>query len=140
MTPRQRVLAALPHQEVNEITWIEGIVGNGIASAVCGAPVALEWAVEPDDFPAMSGEPLADEQKKTNRVPGKANLQFLAFAAVFCGRLRKADDMKPENAFAMRDAICKCAKRAGPATAPRRQPRLNSRSWQHPIPSELSPP
>ncbi len=95
MTPRQRVLAALAHQEVDEIPWIEGIVGNGIASAVCGEPVAMEWAVAPDGFPTMAGDRLAEEQKKTNRVLGKANLQFCAFAPVFCHRMRKADDGSP---------------------------------------------
>ncbi len=39
MTPRERVLAALAHRDVDQIPWIEGIVGNGIASAVCGEPV-----------------------------------------------------------------------------------------------------
>lgn len=95
MTPRQRVLAALAHQEVDEIPWIEGIVGNGIASAVCGEPVAVEWSVAPDGFPTMPGDQLAEEQKKTNRALGKANLQFCAFAPVFCQRMRKADDGSP---------------------------------------------
>ena len=29
MTPRERVLAALKHQAVDRIPWIEGIVQNG---------------------------------------------------------------------------------------------------------------
>jgi uroporphyrinogen decarboxylase len=95
MTPRERVLAALRHEEVDEIPWIEGIVGNGIASAVCGEPVAVEWSVAPDGFPAMPGDRLAEEQKKTNRVLGKANLQLCAFAPIFCQRMKKANDGSP---------------------------------------------
>jgi uroporphyrinogen decarboxylase len=45
MTPRQRVLAALRHEEVDQVPWIEGIVGNGIASAVCGEPIRVDWSV-----------------------------------------------------------------------------------------------
>jgi uroporphyrinogen decarboxylase len=95
MTPRERVLAALRHEEVDEIPWIEGIIGNGIASQLCGEPIRVEWAVAPDGFPTMSGEQLAEEQKKTNRVLGKANLQFLAFAPVFCQRMKPAADGSP---------------------------------------------
>ena len=95
MTPCERVLAALRHGEVDEIPWIEGITGNGIAGAVCGEPIRVEWAVAPDGFPTMSGEQLAEEQKKTNRVLGKANLQFSAFAPVFCQRMKPAEDGSP---------------------------------------------
>ncbi|NLF70228.1 MAG: hypothetical protein GX575_14410 [Candidatus Anammoximicrobium sp.] len=95
MTPRERVLAALAHRDVDQIPWIEGIVGNGIASAVCGEPVDVQWSVAPDGFPTASGQQLAEEQKKTNRVLGKANLQFCAFAPVFCDRVRPADDGSP---------------------------------------------
>jgi len=95
MTPRERVLAALRHEEVDEIPWIEGIVGNGIASAVCGEPIRVEWSVAPDGFPTMPGDELAEEQKKTNRVLGKANLQFCAFAPIFCERMKKAEDGSP---------------------------------------------
>jgi uroporphyrinogen decarboxylase len=95
MTPRERVLAALRHEPVDEIPWIEGIVGNGIASAVCGEPIHVEWAVAPDGFPSMPGEVYAEQQKKTNRVLGKANLQFCAFAPIFCHRLQPADDGSP---------------------------------------------
>ena len=42
MTPRERVLAALKHEPVDRIPWIEGIVGNGIASAVCGEAVNVD--------------------------------------------------------------------------------------------------
>jgi hypothetical protein len=95
MTPRERVLAALRHEEVDEIPWIEGLVGNGIASAVCGEPIRVDWSVAPDGFPTMPGDQLADQQKKVNRVLGKANLQFCAFAPIFCQRMRKADDGSP---------------------------------------------
>jgi len=95
MTPRERVLAALRHEEVDQIPWIEGIVGNGIASAVCGKPIRVDWSVAPDGFPTMPGDELAEEQKKVNRVLDKANLQFCAFAPIFCERMRKADDGSP---------------------------------------------
>src|SRR5512137_1162447 len=92
LSPRERVLAALRGETPDCVPWIEGIVGNGIASAVCGEPVRVEWTVAPDGFPTMSGDELAEEQKKTNRVLGKANLQFCAFAPIFCERMRKAED------------------------------------------------
>jgi hypothetical protein len=95
MTPRERVLAALRHEEVDAIPWIEGIVGNGIASTVCGEPIAVESSVAPSGFPTMAGDTLAEEQKKVNRVLGKANLQFSAFAPIFCRRMKKADDGSP---------------------------------------------
>jgi hypothetical protein len=95
MTPCQRVLAALRHEEVDEIPWIEGIIGNGIATVLGGEPVNVEWSVAPDGFPTMPGDRLAEEQKKINRVLGKANLQFCAFAPIFCQRTRKADDGSP---------------------------------------------
>ena len=95
MTPRERVLAALRHEDVDKIPWIEGIVGNGIASAVCGEPINVDWSVAPDGFPTMPGDELAEEQKKVNRVLGKANLQFCAFAPIFCHKMTKADDGSP---------------------------------------------
>ncbi|MBC8875031.1 MAG: hypothetical protein H8E44_36880 [Planctomycetes bacterium] len=95
MTPRERVLAALRREEVDQVPWIEGIVENGIASAVCGEPIRVDWSVAPDGFPTMPGDQLAEEQKKVNRVLGKANLQFCAFAPVFCHRMKKADDGSP---------------------------------------------
>lgn len=95
MTPRERVLAALRHEEVDQVPWIEGIVGNGIASAVCGEPIHVDWSVAPDGFSTMPGDHLAEEQKKVNRVLGKANIQFCAFAPVFCHRMKKADDGSP---------------------------------------------
>lgn len=95
MTPRERVLAALGHEEVDQVPWIEGIVGNGIASAVCGQPIRVDWSVAPTGFPTMPGDLLAEEQKKVNRVLGKANIQFCAFAPVFCHRMQKAEDGSP---------------------------------------------
>ena len=95
MTPRERVLAALRHEEVDQVPWIEGIVENGIASAVCGEPISVDWSVAPDGFPTMPGDELAEEQKKVNRVLGKANLQFCAFAPIFCHRMKKSDDGSP---------------------------------------------
>lgn len=95
MTPRERVLAALRREEVDQVPWIEGIVENGIASAVCGEPINVDWSVAPDGFSAMPGDQLAEEQKKVNRVLGKANLQFCAFAPIFCHRMEKADDGSP---------------------------------------------
>ena len=89
MTPCQRVLAALAHEEVDEIPWIEGITGNGIATVLCGEPVNVEWSVAPEGFPTMPGDQLAEEQKKTNRVLGKANLQFCALrrsSVIACAR------------------------------------------------------
>ena len=95
MTPRERVLAALRHEDVDSIPWIEGIVGNGIASAVCGERINVDWSVAPGGFPTMPGDELAEEQKKVNRVLGKANLQFSAFAPIFCHKMEKADDGSP---------------------------------------------
>lgn len=95
MTPRERVLAALARQPVDRVPWIEGIVENGIASRVCGEPIRVDWAVAPDGFPAMPGDELAREQTKVNRVLGKANVQFSAFAPIFCRKTEKAADGSP---------------------------------------------
>ncbi len=95
MTPRERVLSALRREEVDQIPWIEGIVQNGIASAVCGQTIDVDWSVAPDGFPTMPGGDLAEEQKKVNRVLGKANLQFSAFAPIFCHKMTAADDGSP---------------------------------------------
>jgi hypothetical protein len=73
MSSRERVLAALRHELPDRIPWMEGIVGNGIASIVCGEPIRVDWSVAPDGFPKMSGAQLAEEQKKVNRVFGKDN-------------------------------------------------------------------
>jgi len=95
MTPRERVLAALARQPVDRVPWIEGIVENGIASRVCGEPVRVDWSVAPDGFPAMPGEELAREQIKVNRALGKANVQFSAFAPIFCHKMERAKDGSP---------------------------------------------
>jgi hypothetical protein len=95
MTPRERVLTALNGRKPDRVPWIEGIVGNGIASMVCGRPIHVDWSVAPDGFPTMPGDKLAEEQKKVNRVFGKANLQFSAFAPIFCHRMEKATDGSP---------------------------------------------
>ncbi len=106
LSPRERVLTALRREVPDQVPWIEGIVGNGIASAVCRAPIAVDWSVAPDGFPKQPGAQLAEEQKKVNRVLGKDYLQFSAFAPVFCHTMTKAtDDMKPENVRAMADAV-----------------------------------
>lgn len=95
MTSRERVLAALARQPVDRVPWIEGITGNGIASAVCGEAIHVDWSVAPDGFPRQSGAELAAEQKKVNRVLGKDNLQFSAFAPIFARKMEKADDGSP---------------------------------------------
>jgi uroporphyrinogen decarboxylase len=43
----------------------------------------------------MPGDELAEEQKKVNRVLDKANVQFSAFAPIFCHKMEKADDSSP---------------------------------------------
>jgi len=95
MKPVERVLAALRHQPVDRTPWIEGIVQNGIATAVCGEPIAVDWSVAPDGFPQQSGAALAEEQKKVNRVLGKDNLQFSAFAPIFAHKMTRATDGSP---------------------------------------------
>ena len=95
MTPCERVVASLKREPVDVVPWIEGIVNNGIASAVCGEPINVDWSVAPDGFPTMPGAALAEEQKKVNRVLGKANIQFSAFAPIFCHKMEQADDGSP---------------------------------------------
>jgi len=95
MTPRERVLAALKREVPDRVPWMEGIVQNGIASAVCGEPINVDWSVAPDGFPKQSGAGLAEEQKKVNRVLGKDNLNFSAFAPIFAHRMEKSDDGSP---------------------------------------------
>ena len=95
MTSRERVLAALRREVPDRVPWIEGIVGNGIASAVCGELINVDWSVAPDGFPKQSGAELAEEQKKVNRVLGKDNVQFSAFAPIFAHKMQKADDGSP---------------------------------------------
>lgn len=95
MTPNERVLSALHRKKHDRVPWIEGIVGNGIASSVCGEKINVDWSVAPDGFPIQKGEELAEEQKKVNRVFGKDNIQFCAFAPVFCDKMAPADDGSP---------------------------------------------
>ena len=95
MNSRERVLAALHHQPVDRIPWMEGIVENGIASAVCGEPINVDWSVAPDGFPRQRGAVLAEQQRKVNRVLGKDNVNFCAFAPIFAHKMRKAEDGSP---------------------------------------------
>jgi len=95
MTSRERVLAALNNEPHDRVPWIEGIVGNGIASAVCEEEINVDWSVAPDGFPTTPGKILAKEQIKVNRVFGKDNIQFCAFAPVFCHKMKPADDGSP---------------------------------------------
>jgi len=74
---------------------MEGIVGNGIASAVCGEPINVDWSVAPDGFSKQPGAVLAEEQKKVNRVLGKDNINFCAFAPIFAHKMEKAQDGSP---------------------------------------------
>jgi len=95
VTSRERVLAALRHDPVDRVPWIEGIVENGIASAVCGEPIHVDWSVAPDGFPKQPGDALAEEQKKVNLAIGKDNINFSAFAPIFAHKMQKADDGSP---------------------------------------------
>ena len=95
MTHCERVLAALHRNPVDRVPWIEGIVNNGIASNVCGETINVDWSVAPDGFPSMPGDELAAEQIKVNRVLGKSNLQFSAFAPIFCNKMEPASDGSP---------------------------------------------
>jgi len=92
MTPRERVLTALRREIPDRVPWMEGIVGNGIASAVCGEPINVDWRVAPDGFPKQRGAALAEERKKVNRVFGKDNINFSAFAPIFATKMEKATD------------------------------------------------
>ncbi|MFA6109411.1 MAG: uroporphyrinogen decarboxylase family protein [Candidatus Latescibacterota bacterium] len=95
MRPVERVLAALRHQPVDRVPWIEGIVQNGIATAVCGEPVRVDWSVAPDGFPTQPGAVLAAEQIKVNRALGKDNVNFSAFAPIFAHKMTRATDGSP---------------------------------------------
>lgn len=90
MTSRERVLTALRRKVPDRVPWMEGIVGNAIASAVCGEPIRVDWSVAPDGYPKASGAQLAEEQKKVNRALGKDNINFCFFAPIFARRMEKA--------------------------------------------------
>ena len=95
MTSLERVLGALRHESVDRVPWMEGIVENGIASAVCGEPIHVDWSVAPDGFPMQRGADLAEEQKKVNRILGKDNINFSAFAPIFAHKMEKSEDGSP---------------------------------------------
>ena len=95
MTSRERVIATLGRKIADRVPWVEGIVGNGIASAVCEEPIRVDWSVAPDGFSRQRGAELAEEQKKVNRVLGKDNINFCAFAPIFAHRMTPADDGSP---------------------------------------------
>ena len=90
MTSRERILSALRRQIPDRVPWMEGIVGNGIASAICGEPIDVDWSVAPNGYPKASGAKLAREQGKVNRVFGKDNINFCFFAPIFARRMEKA--------------------------------------------------
>ena len=92
LSPRERVLAALRHEMPDRVPWMEGIVGNGIASAVCGEPIHVDWSVAPDGYPQADGAVLAAEQKKVNAAFGKDNVNFCFFAPIFAFKMEKAAD------------------------------------------------
>ncbi len=89
--PRERVLAALAHQEPDAVPWIEGIVEDGIASKIAGEPVRVSWDIAPTGRPVMSGAQLAEEQKKVCRSFGKDNLMYNAFAPIYAERTAGPD-------------------------------------------------
>ena len=95
LTPRERVLAVLRREIPDRVPWMEGLIQNGIASAVCGEPILVDWPVAPDGFPTQSGAQLAEGQKAVNRALGKDNIQFSAFAPIFAHKMEKADDGSP---------------------------------------------
>ncbi|MFH1569258.1 MAG: uroporphyrinogen decarboxylase family protein [Gemmatimonadota bacterium] len=86
MTSRERVLAALRHQPVDRVPWMEGIVDDRLASRLCGEPIRVSWDIAPDGTPVASGAELAQMQKKVCRVLGKDNVNWNAFAPVYAGR------------------------------------------------------
>ena len=90
MTPRERVLAALHRQIPDRVPWMEGIVENGIASAVCGEPIKVKWSIAPDGLPTVEGEAFAKEQIKVNKVFGKDNINWTVFAPIFARKMEKA--------------------------------------------------
>jgi len=93
--PCKRMLAALRREPVDRVPRIEGIVRNDIASAVCRERIDVNWSVAPEGFPRQRGIELAEEQKKVNRILGKDNIQFSAFAPIFAHRTPPAADGSP---------------------------------------------
>lgn len=91
MTSRERVITALKGEEHDRVPWIEGIVGDGIASKICGQTINVDWSVAPDGLPVKSGGELAEEQKKVCRVFGKDNINYNAFAPIFAYKMEKLD-------------------------------------------------
>lgn len=83
MTPRERVVCALKKQPHDRVPWIEGIIGDKIASKICGVPINVKWSPVGDYSQIKSGIELAEEQKKVNRIFKKDNINFNAFAPVF---------------------------------------------------------
>jgi hypothetical protein len=92
MTSRERVLSVFKGKLPDRVPWMEGITENKIATAVCGEPINVKWEVSPAGFPVQSGRELAQEQIKVNKVFGKDNIQFSAFAPIFARRMTKTDD------------------------------------------------
>lgn len=92
MTSKERVITALKRQPHDRVPWIEGVVGNKLASIVCGESINVDWAVASDGItPVQAGAELAKGQKKINKVFGKDNINFNAFAPIFAHRKKFAD-------------------------------------------------
>lgn len=91
LSARERVLSALAGGEPDAVPWIEGIVEDGIASAVAGQPIRVSWDIAPTGRPVMSGAQLAEEQKKVCCAFGKDNLMYNAFAPIFAERAVGSD-------------------------------------------------
>jgi hypothetical protein len=92
MTSRERVITVLTGGIPDRVPWMEGITENNIASKVCGSPINVKWEVSPTGFPVQSGLKLASEQIKVNKIFGKDNIQFSAFAPIFAHRMEKIKD------------------------------------------------
>jgi hypothetical protein len=90
MTPRERVLTALRREVPDRVPWMEGIVENGIASAVCGRPINVTWSIAPDGLPTVDGEAFAREQIKVNEAFGKDNINWTVFAPIFARKMERA--------------------------------------------------
>ena len=55
MTSKERVILALNKKSVDRVPWIEGIVGDDIASKICEERINVDWSVAPDGTPIKSG-------------------------------------------------------------------------------------